>query len=218
MTSCSKKLKLLSYKEYRGVLKEYSVIFYYLPFFGRMYRQRVELCLGECHGGGSVLEVGFGSGLAFLNLSEMYEQIHGLDLTCDVVEVGKVFAEHNIRLQLVNGDILKSTPYDDGQFDTVLLISILEHLKPEELERAFSEIKRVLKPGGQVVYGIPVERPFMVFMFRILGYDIREHHFSTEKDIAMAAAHHFEKVKIQEMKATPSFFGKVYEIGHFLKR
>jgi ubiquinone/menaquinone biosynthesis C-methylase UbiE len=70
-------------------------------------------------------------------------------------------------------------PYEDNQFDTVLLISIPERLKAYELEQVFSDIKRVLKPGGQVVYGAPVERPFMVFMFRILGYDIRDHHFST---------------------------------------
>jgi 2-polyprenyl-3-methyl-5-hydroxy-6-metoxy-1,4-benzoquinol methylase len=28
-------------------------------------------------------------------------------------------------------------PYEDNQFDTVLLISILEHLKPSELAQAF---------------------------------------------------------------------------------
>jgi ubiquinone/menaquinone biosynthesis C-methylase UbiE len=212
------KLKLLPYKEYRGVIKEYSVIFYYLPVFGRMYRRRVELCLAECSGGESILEVGFGSGLTFLNLHGMYDHIYGLDLTCNVEEVKQVFAPRGIHPELVNGDVLKPLPYKDGQFDTVLLISILEHLKPEELEKAFGEIKRILKPNGQLIYGVPIERPFMVFMFRVLGYDIRDHHFSTEKDIANAAAHHFRKVNIQAMKAWPSIFGGVYEIGHFIKR
>lgn len=74
---------------------------------------------------------------------------------------------------LQNGNVL-NMPYEDGYFDTVLLISILEHLKPEEQSQAFAEIKRVLKPGGQVVYGVPVERPLMVFLFRMLGHDIRQ--------------------------------------------
>jgi len=210
------RLKILPYKEYAGVLKEYSVIFYYLPLFGKMYRRRVELCLAECKGGESILEVGFGSGLTFLNLAESYEQIYGLDLTCDTEAVLEVFAKRGIHPELKNGNVIKM-PYPNDTFDTVLLISILEHLKPDELNRAFAEIKRVLKPGGQVVYGVPVERPFMVFMFMLLGYNIRKHHFSTEQDIADAAARTLEKVSQIPMKSTPAVFGKVYEIGHFIK-
>ena len=209
-------LKLLPYKEYRGVRREYSVIFYYLPVMGRMYRRRVELCLAECTGGDSILEVGFGSGLTFLNLNNLYNKIYGIDLSCDVNEVAQVFAPLGIRPELRNGNVVE-LPYQDNQFDTVLLISILEHLKPDELDRAFSEIQRVLKPGGQVVYGVPVERPFMVAMFALLGYNIRKHHFSTEKDVFEAAAKHFQEVRVTPMRSTPAFFGDVYEIGHFVK-
>ena len=209
-------LKLLPYKQYRGVRREYSVIFYYLPIFGRMYRRRVELCLKECKGGDSILEVGFGSGLTFLSLNEMYKKIHGLDLSCDVNEVAQVFAPLSIYPDLRNGNVL-DMPYQDQQFDTVLLISILEHLKPEELDCALQEIKRVLKPGGQIVYGVPVERPFMVAMFAMLGYNIRKYHFSTEKDVAAAASKHFKPVRVTPMKSTPDLFGNVYEIGHFIK-
>lgn len=210
------KLRLLRYREYRGVEKIYSVIFYYLPVFGAMYRRRVELCLEQCAGGENILEIGFGSGLTFLNLNERYRKIHGLDLTCDVNAVRDVFAPYGIFPDLRNGNVL-AMPYEDNQFDAVLLISILEHLKPDELEQAFNEIRRVLKPGGQIVYGAPVERPFMVFMFRLLGYDIRLHHFSTERDVERAAEKTLQKVSVQAMKATPSFFGDVYEIGHFIK-
>lgn len=210
------KLRLLPYKEYKGVEKIYSVIFYYLPVFGGMYRRRVELCLDECKGGDTILEVGFGSGLTFLNLNEKYKKIHGLDLTCDVNVVGEVFASRNIHADLQNGNVL-SIPYPDNQFDTVLLISILEHLKPQELAQAFQEIKRVLKPGGQIVYGVPVERPFMAFMFLVLGYNIRKHHFSTEIEVQAAAERVFKKEQVHAMKAFPAFFGNVYEIGHFTK-
>jgi len=150
-------------------------------------------------------------------LNENYKKIHGLDLTCDVDVIKSVFAPHNIFPQLQNGDVLHM-PYEDNQFDTVLLISILEHLKPDALLQAFKEIKRVLKPSGQVVYGVPVERPFMVFMFRLLGYNIREHHFSTEKQVMEAAEKVFKKNLIYTMKASPSFFGNVYEIGNFTKQ
>ena len=209
-------LKLLSYKQYRGIRREYSVIFYYLPVIGRMYRRRVELCLAQCKGGDSILEVGFGSGLTFLNLDGMYKKIYGLDLSCDVNEVAQVFAPLGIHPELRNGNVM-DMPYQNQQFDTVLLISILEHLKPAELDQALREVKRVLKPGGQLVYGVPVERPFMVTMFALLGYNIRKYHFSTEKDVSAAALKHFKQVCLIPMKSTPTLFGNVYEIGHFIK-
>ncbi len=117
-----------------------------------MYRRRIELCLEELIGGEKILEIGFGSGVSFLNLNDTYKEIYGLDLTADVNLVQKKFTEKNIRLNLENGNIL-SLPYPDNYFDSVLLISILEHLKTSDQDQAFKEIKRVLKPGGQVVYG-----------------------------------------------------------------
>lgn len=210
------KLKLLPRGSYRGVNTDDPIRFYYLPIFGRMYRRRVELCLGECRGGQRVLEVGFGSGLSFLNLHELYAEIHGLDLTADIEAVQAVFSAQDIPTHLRQGNVL-AMPYADNEFDTILLISILEHLQPNEQVRAFAEIQRVLKPGGQVVYGVPVERPFMVAMFRLLGYDIRKAHFSTERQIAEAAGKILQKVRILQMKSTPPLFGAVYEVGHFIK-
>lgn len=210
------KLKLLPQGSYQGINTDDPIRFHYLPIFGSMYRRRVELCLNECRGGRRVLEIGFGSGVSFLNLHEMYDEIYGIDLNASVEKVKSVFDALDIPTYLSNGNVL-ALPYEDKYFDTVLLISILEHLHPDELERAFQEIQRVLKPGGQLVYGAPVERPFMVFMFRRLGYDIRKAHFSTEKQIAAAAGQLFRREKIIQMKSTPPLFGAVYEVGHFVK-
>lgn len=207
------KLKLLPRQQYKGVNQLDPITYYYWPVFGSMYRRRVELALGECEGGERILEIGFGTGLAFPNLAEMYTEIHGLDLTADIQAIETVFKPMNLKLDLRKGDVL-SMPYADNTFDTVLLVSILEHLKPHELEQALSEVRRVLKPGGQMVYGTPVERPFMVFMFRILGHDIRDEHFSTEKEIAAASRKVFAGGNVIQMK---SVVGAVYEVGNFKK-
>lgn len=209
------RLRLLPLKEYKGVTND-PIRFYFWPIFGRMYRQRVELCLAECSGGQRILEVGFGSGLTFINLNDMYQEIHGLDLTADVDVVSSVFRAHGITTNLQPGNVILM-PYPNDYFDTVLLISILEHLKPDDLKGAFSEIWRALKPGGEVIYGVPVERPLMVFMFRLLGYDIRKEHFSTEKQIAEVARDQFVEGRITGMKSFPPLFGNVYEVGHFHK-
>jgi ubiquinone/menaquinone biosynthesis C-methylase UbiE len=207
-------LKLLPMREYAGVNRDDPLRFYYWPVIGRLYRRRVELCLGQCSGGRRVLEVGFGSGLSFLNLHELYEEIHGLDLNAPAAQVADVFKRKGIETKLLNGSVLQM-PYQDGFFDTVLLISILEHLKPEQLRPAFLEVRRVLRKGGQMVYGVPVDTPFMTVAFRLLGYNIRLHHFSTEKDVRLTAKSVFDEVRTGSMKTA---LGPVYEVGHFVNR
>ena len=216
-TSVLPKLKLLPYREYAGVDRDDPLRFYFWPIIGKMYRRRVELCLGECTGGRRVLEVGFGSGVTFGNLREIYEEIHGLDMSASVEDVADVFKARQIETHLQNGSVL-AMPYDNDFFDTVLLISILEHLKASEQAQAFREIRRVLKPAGQAIYGVPIERRFMVFMFRLLGYNIREHHFSTEEDVFNAADNILDHVRVIQMRSVPSLFGPVYEVGHFVKK
>jgi hypothetical protein len=72
----------------------------------------------------------------------------------------------------------------------------------------------VLKFNGQAIYGVPIERPLMVFMFWMLGYNIRKQHFSTEKDVSEAANRVLKQVKLVRME---TLIGPVYEVGHFIK-
>jgi len=210
------RLQVLPLERYVGVDEKDPIKFYRLPIIGRMYQRRIELCLEQLTGGQSVLEVGFGSGVSFLNLSQLYQEIHGLDLTADAHKVSEMFASLGIQTELRNGSVLE-LPYPDQSFDAVLLISILEHLQPQEQLQAFLEIWRVLKPSGQVVYGVPVERPFMVFMFRLLGTNIREHHFSAEADVRKAAEEVFGPGNITPMRGPLGLFGRVYEVGNYRK-
>ena len=55
-----------------------------------------------------------------------------------------------------------------------------------------------------MVYGVPIERPLMVFAFKLLGYDIRKHHFSTEKDIERAAETWFTLKERKILRAWPT--------------
>lgn len=56
-------------------------------------------------------------------------------------------------------DITKM-PFDAGSFDTVVAVEVLEHI--ESLPEAFSEMHRVLKQDGTLLYSTP-------FMFHIHG-------------------------------------------------
>ena len=70
----------------------------------------------------------------------------------------------------------------------------------------------MLKPGGQVVYGVPVERHLMVFFFHQLGYNIHEHHFSTEKDVFKSAGKNLSIKRIVNMPEPFGMFGGIYQV------
>ena len=66
--------------------------------------------------------------------------------------------------------------------------------------------------------GVPIERPFMVLLFKLMACNIRDPHFSTEKDVSRTAHNVLDRVKLAPMLGTPSMVGPVYEVGHFAKR
>jgi ubiquinone/menaquinone biosynthesis C-methylase UbiE len=211
-----RKLKLLKKEQYPKPKKGDPLPFYYWPVIGKLYRERVEICLNALPSGGRVLEVGFGSGLLFPSLKERFDEIHGIDLNADVSGTQAAFDQLGIPTFLKKGTIL-DLPYEDHFFDAVLCVSILEHLQPDSLPRAIDEIKRVLKPSGDLVYGVPVERPLMVMMFRVLGYAIRKHHFSTEKDVARVAEAGLKNVRTSFYTPFGGCLGVMYEVGVYKK-
>ncbi len=48
-------------------------------------------------------------------------------------------------------------PFQDGEFDRVLCMVVLEHL--EDPIRAIAEMRRVLKPGGKIIISVPFMFP-----------------------------------------------------------
>ena len=72
----------------------------------------------------------------------------------------------------------KEIPFTDSTFDFVLMISVLEHIQPNELKDSLSEVHRVLKYDGFLLIQIPnmnfpievhSRLPFQQFLPRTLG-------------------------------------------------
>ena len=98
------------------------------------------------------LEVGAGTGYFSLNLLRA-----GIvrDATCTDISPGMVraLAANAKRLGLTVNSLradAESLPFAAESFDLVLGHAVLHHLP--DLERAFSEFHRVLKPGGRIVF------------------------------------------------------------------
>jgi ubiquinone/menaquinone biosynthesis C-methylase UbiE len=101
----------------------------------------------------NALEIGAGTGYFGLNL--VGSGLIG-ELACTDISAGMVDAlEANVSsLGLKNVSTTRaeaeSLPFDDGSFDLVLGHAVLHHLP--DLDRAFAEFRRVLAPGGRILF------------------------------------------------------------------
>ncbi len=73
---------------------------------------------------------------------------HFLDLSPPVV------ARLNERGGLARAGEITALPFADAQFDLVAAFDVIEHV--EEDRRVFAELTRVLKPGGRLVFSVPL--------------------------------------------------------------
>jgi len=130
-------------KSRRSVSREMVQSHYHLRGWQSPYARYRELLQGILPTGGAVLDVGCGRSFP---MAEPYGQwgaaAHGIDPEAEDVED-------------VPGCTLRrasayAIPYEPETFDVVTSQSVLEHL--DRPEAAFSEMHRVLKPGGRMVF------------------------------------------------------------------
>lgn len=106
--------------------------------------------------GNKILEVGFESGgFSMLALESFGLDVYGIDNGYSgIKEVSsypkEVSAIFHSKANFVIGDITKRTEFSDNFFDVVSSEAVLEHIFG--LEDAFSEMYRILKPGGLIFH------------------------------------------------------------------
>jgi ubiquinone/menaquinone biosynthesis C-methylase UbiE len=100
---------------------------------------------------GRSLEIGAGTGFFTLNLKQagVLGEAHVTDLSPGMVEAAKRNADglgFSVEGRVADAEAL---PYDDGYFDLVVGHAFLHHVP--DVDTAFREMLRVLRPGGRVV-------------------------------------------------------------------
>lgn len=109
------------------------------------YRQRV-LSVAE----GRVLEIGIGSGLNLPFYGPGAREVIGLDPSPRLIAMAERAAQNStLPVRFIDGSA-EAIPLDDGSVDTVLTTWTLCSI-PGTVQ-AFAEMRRVLKPGGQLLF------------------------------------------------------------------
>ncbi len=78
---------------------------------------------------------------------------------------------------------IRELPFAEGSFDFVYTMGTIEHIA--EYRQAVAEVRRVLRPGGQAIIGVPDKwniflRPLMVAVLDVFGM----YHYSPEKSFS----------------------------------
>ncbi|MCI0396835.1 MAG: class I SAM-dependent methyltransferase [Chloroflexi bacterium] len=103
-----------------------------------------------------VLDLGCGSGRAGLALASQGYDVHGLDITWEMVWAAReTYTTAGLKLPLVQGDI-QAIPCAPASFDVALiLIAALQHIPGRKArQRVFANIGRVLRPGGALILAL----------------------------------------------------------------
>jgi SAM-dependent methyltransferase len=98
------------------------------------------------------LEIGAGTGYFTLNLLQagVVREATCTDISPGMVSALSANAERlGLRVGATRADA-ESLPFADGSFDLVVGHAVLHHLP--DLQRAFSEFRRVLRPGGRLLF------------------------------------------------------------------
>ena len=105
-------------------------------------------------GGLSLLDIGCGTG-ANLPMLRTAAGEDGRVVAMDFSPLALAFAQghpESSGVQLLQGDALH-LPFRNASFDRLTMLDVLEHLSDDT--RALCEVRRVLKPGGALVFSVP---------------------------------------------------------------
>lgn len=150
-----------------------QVYFEYLmrrSFLGDLYRRYVLYPRLNFHLKGRVLDVGCGIG----DMLSYRQNTVGLDVNPLNVDFCQ---KRQLEAYVMKPDII---PFRDETFDSVLLDNVLEHIEKPSL--LFKEIRRVLKPDGILLIGVPGIKGYQSDDDHKVFYDKKKLHTLAQKN------------------------------------
>lgn len=166
------------------------------PFYRRIVRSHVPK-ERKCR----ILDLACGAGGMLLTLKEMgYTDIRGVDLSEEMISL----ANANNVAEAELGDIFEFLQRsEEGAYDVIFAMDVMEHLTRDQLFRLTKEISRVLSPSGRLVIHAPNAEG--VFGSKVRYADLTHELAFTEKSISqLLKVAGFRSVLVFEDRPVPS--------------
>jgi ubiquinone/menaquinone biosynthesis C-methylase UbiE len=126
-----------------------------------------------------ILDIGCGYGWFEINaVKKGVKSIIGIDMTNEDISTALKYVDYdNVSFRVGSAIEL---PFEDSVFDTVVSWEVLEHIPKSTEKQMFSEVYRVLKPGGCFYLSTPY-RNFFSNLFDPAYWLIGHRHYSKKK-------------------------------------
>ena len=140
-----------------GIIYDLIAAFYRQTFIRRNLDKAI---FSEFPHGSQLLHAGCGSGQVDSNIQKSMK-LTALDISRDAIRLyscNNPFSE-----DVIHGDIM-DLPFKDSSFDGYYSLGVVEHFDSDQIQKIFSEARRVLRPGGKMVIFWPHYRATSVFV------------------------------------------------------
>ena len=173
------------------------------------------------------LDLGCGLGRHSILFGKNGFQISCLDLSKEALESTRQWAEEEgLQFLYAQGDML-NLPYDDNSVDCIMCRNVISHSDTKGVKKAISEIKRVLREGGECFLTLASKEtwafkqedwPLLDNNTRVRMDDGPEHgipHFYVNYEETLTLLDEFEIVNISHVETYYEHGGKKYNSAHF---
>jgi 2-polyprenyl-6-hydroxyphenyl methylase / 3-demethylubiquinone-9 3-methyltransferase len=117
-----------------------------------------------------VLDLGCAGGFMSEALHDRGAIVHGIDPAARAIDAARQHAIAVGKSIDYRAGVGEDLPYDDGSFDAVVCVDVLEHVT--SLSGTVREIARVLKPGGWLMFDTINRNPLARFLSITVAEDL----------------------------------------------
>lgn len=107
-----------------------------------------------------VLDLGCGLGRHAIFFAQNGFNVSASDLSQEAVDYLSNWAEKEaLKIKVEKANMIE-LPYPDQSLDAIFAIHVISHTDTEGIHKALSEIKRVLRPGGEIYFSLCAKESF----------------------------------------------------------